>query len=462
LTISSVINDESLQIEKYLYWKDKSFVSDKSFDLWSKIVDNKGPRIHSVRNYRSDINKKCEVIQVDPNSFFYDVRKIMLMNLYSYIERVEGPVGKIKIKIGADSTNIGRVTKLTNITFTILNDHEHCMSASGNFTLGIVIGKDDHENLRNSFIHLMKILKELHSFTFKNEKYEIKYYFGGDWVVTANLLGIKGAISKFPCLWCTKNKADFGKPDIKSTRRTMQFQKQCLNDKKDKEKFCYENLSLLEDIENMDCVVDTLHMFLRITDILFDEFLRLLGSADIYNQDKFEKLKSNLNGQITNERFPRLEAFITFLKTNCGIKVSLNKGDIVGKLRGPEKKRIFQKVEELGLVDIFKIGNLKVADIVKIEKLWKDFFSIYKEVTTLEEVNPESIRIKTSEWLHLFKTIYAKERITPYIHVFVEHLWEFVQRHKVVHIFNTEGLYFESFFHFLFNSFTFNYYYLSL
>ena len=75
----------------------------------------------------------------------------------------------------------------------------------------------------------MNILKDLHNFSYKEKSYEIKYFFGGDWVVTANLLGLKCANSKSPCLYCTKRKKEFGKLDAKFQRRDLKFQKECLS-----------------------------------------------------------------------------------------------------------------------------------------------------------------------------------------------------------------------------------------
>jgi hypothetical protein len=71
--------------------------------------------------------------------------------------------------------------------------------------------------------------------------------------------------------------------------------------------------------------------------------------------------------------------------------------------------------------------------------LWRNFYSIYTQITSLGEISCTSIKDQTSEWFYILKKVFAPERYTPYVHAFVEHVWEFIRDHKNIHLFNQEG-----------------------
>jgi hypothetical protein len=43
---------------------------------------------------------------------------------------------KIQLKLGGDGTNLGRVKKLLNFNFTVLNEGNRCKTAAGNYSIG--------------------------------------------------------------------------------------------------------------------------------------------------------------------------------------------------------------------------------------------------------------------------------------------------------------------------------------
>lgn len=183
---------------------------------------------------------------------------------------------------------------------------------------------------------------------------------------------------------------------------------------------------------------------MRIGDYLLEELLDTLSDEDIYEPVFFEKLKSQINGEVQiidkkDKYFYRLNIFIKFLIKTCNIKVSFCREKIISSLRGPDKWKLFQKIEELGLAFMFKNENIKVKNIEKIENLWRFFFEIYKEITA-GDADYVSVKNKTAAWFSLFKGLYVQQRITPYIHAFVDHVWEFVKIHKNIHLFNEHGI----------------------
>ena len=88
-------------------------------------------------------------------------------------------------------------------------------------------------------------------------------------------------------------------------------------------------------------------------------------------------------------------------------------------------------------------GEDKLNKIEKIDKIWKDFFNIFvsvKDEAYPEQTRVESIKKDCFDWLLLFDSVYSSHRITPYIHVFGEHLWEMVKLHGNINLFTMEGL----------------------
>ncbi len=65
------------------------------------------------------------------------------------------------------------------------------MSAKGNITLGIVVG-NYYQNLESALNNIIKTIKETKQIIYKNVNHSILYFWGGDWMVTASCLGIKG------------------------------------------------------------------------------------------------------------------------------------------------------------------------------------------------------------------------------------------------------------------------------
>jgi hypothetical protein len=89
-----------------------------------------------------------------------------------------------------------------------------------------------------------------------------------------------------------------------------------------------------------------------------------------------------------NKNYMRLLTFLNFIQNECGVKLQLTKGN----LRGPQKKKFLKKVHEIGLLQFFK----NVKQIKEIDELWRNFYSIYTQITSLGEISYTSIKDQTS------------------------------------------------------------------
>jgi hypothetical protein len=78
-----------------------------------------------------------------------------------------------------------------------------------------------------------------------------------------------------------------------------------------------------------------------------------------------------------------------------------------------------------------------------INHLWRDFHQLYKDMKT-PETHPTQFSNRAKQWLDLFLTpsqgepntttfkmgLYRPKDVTPYIHVLIHHLPEFMERHQ--------------------------------
>jgi hypothetical protein len=77
-----------------------------------------------------------------------------------------------------------------------------------------------------------------------------------------------------------------------------------------------------------------------------------------------------------------------------------------------------------------------------INRLWRDFYQLYKNMKS-KETNPIQFANQARQWLDLFLTplqgkpntvtfkmgLYRPKDVTPYMHVLIHHLPEFMERH---------------------------------
>ena len=108
-------------------------------------------------------------------------------------------------------------------------------------------------------------------------------------------------------------------------------------------------------------------------------------------------------------------------------------------LNGDEKIRLFA-----GVV-MKKLANLvpQLTNKDAIDKLWDQFFSIImclKNDSYPRETLVSLIKIATTEWIVLYRTIYQSDTITPYMHTFCVHLHEVLALHGPIHLFTMQGM----------------------
>ncbi len=246
----------------------------------------------------------------------------------------------------------------------------------------------------------------------------------------ATVCGIGAAISKYPCIWCECPKAslydaskEWSLTDIRKGARTVESMTNLAKRRGNVEanKSCkHEPLWPTIPIENV--VIDTLHLFLRITDNLQNLLI-----LELRQQDHTEKkiTFTDLNMQ----KMKYMESFQTFVNDQCKINFQWFIDKETKKLKwrdftGPEKLTLFSKINIPSL-----LPNFEQSD--SIQKIWDSFMKIYKTLLmqTMNDIQLEVLKQDIKNWMGLFLEIYQTKHATPYMHALLQHVPEFIELH---------------------------------
>ena len=198
----------------------------------------------------------------------------------------------------------------------------------------------------------------------------------------------------------------------------------------------------LTDIPNDCFVVDILHKFLRVSDLLVDLLLDDLFRIDqFYVTTKFDARK-HTNVNVLSE----------FLHDNCKRK-RFEEGSDSKEIRvqmksmmGPQKNIFFNQItsSKTNIKALFK----SLAKRIEITILWSLYWFIHKILRAQRRMHfnfvidysSEFIKIKCTELLDSFLSIYLKEKVTPYLHVTCHHLHECHKKYGNMSYWSNEGL----------------------
>ena len=103
---------------------------------------------------------------------------------------------------------------------------------------------------------------------------------------------------------------------------------------------------------------------------------------------------------------------------------------------GPEKIRIFEKLDVMQwLSDMPNVGTIQI--------IWMKFYDIYKIINSSNPVatcSMQELQCKLKTYMSLFTSIYQTKNVTPYIHVLITHIPEFLDMYRAIVAFSQQGL----------------------
>lgn len=109
---------------------------------------------------------------------------------------------------------------------------------------------------------------------------------------------------------------------------------------------------------------------------------------------------------------------------------------------GRDKKRILERLPE-------KLPNLLHAETAStVQKLWVDFKKLYSFLTS---AHPDTTKLEeyfqdAKKWIDTFvslshsRHLYKRSNITPYMHIMVYHVPEFIEKYKSLKMFSGQSL----------------------
>jgi hypothetical protein len=295
---------------------------------------------------------------------------------------------------------------------------------------------ENYEQIKNSLEKILTKIKEITEINVNGKFYNIKFFLGGDLKFLSIVLGIKAANSHHCCPWChfdKSKKCDLNKKwDIS---RTHEIAERMLAG----QQLGYQKKALFDFITFENCVIDILHLLLRVTDQLFISFLAKINTLD-GNQDSPDFKKR-----------PNLSKLNDLLKNQCKISkpFRIKKKTDDGK-PASIKIRSLNGNERLKILNFFVGGDNMFQDHFEFDLnteqvVWEEFLRMFNEITNYSKINKpteESIKIlrkDLKQWCSLYLTL-KDGNITPYVHAFVNHVPEFLEQFDDVNIFNLQGL----------------------
>ena len=247
--------------------------------------------------------------------------------------------------------------------------------------------------------------------------WNFELFFSSDWKFLAICLGFNAANSNHFCPWCkiTKNQRGDGQIEwiISKSMTTLNENPRAYPS--------HQLPPLFNMIPLENYIPDKLHIMLRITDRLWELVLQEIKNEGLFN---------DITRNIIIKEMGNLKIRFEFWKIRDTDNWSYT------SLMGNDKLCVLQNF------DLTKLFDPERAALIK--SLWDGFAELYNllgEKTT----DPHYFRLKAKEWYELFlkKTIldpetniileqglYRSSDLTPYIHVLVSHIWEFMSRHQ--------------------------------
>ncbi|RHZ53505.1 hypothetical protein Glove_441g3 [Diversispora epigaea] len=325
----------------------------------------------------------------------------------------------IHLRISGDGRNVGRKIKHVMITVMILNHENYHHNPDYHYTIALYPGSEKYDTVKfilDPFIEELRSLKE-DGLEIAGILWKFILYFSSDWKFLAICLGLNSANSKYFCPWCLCSKNQIG-----DLSKDWHIEKNI-----DEISINYNTINghIFPPIFNMipidNIIFDELHVFLRITDRLWELILSEIKEHGLFN---------NMTRKVILDEMKRLKVSFQFWKNKDSHNWEYT------SLVGEDKKKV---LEHFNLELLFRPSRATL-----IRKLWDEFNLLYCALKN-KKTNPLEFKNQAKDWLTLFLTpssgnpndfknftkgLYLPNQITPYMHALVFHGWEFIKKHK--------------------------------
>ncbi len=358
------------------------------------------------------------------------------MSLKGEIARyIQGnPEVTLKFKFAGDGAQISRIRNY--VIFSIVPITDSCdQSSRSHIALAIMQGKEDYDTMLSCCRPVLQELKDVLSngITIEGTHYQPHMHLGGDMKFLQTILGINVSSSSayYSCIYCCVHKDDRADMsfdlDYYSTGKLRRDYKKPFKAGLGHK---YETLIIIDLDDIVPC---TLHLLLRVTDVLEMALIQEMKQRDI--KARIEK---------EPQRF--LTGLVDMINS-IGISYRVWEKSEKGKtseqktsLTGTAKLKLLQELPDKLMSSDLLHENTKQ----QICQLWKDFLKLYSIINHGPLPDPQELFKQCKKWILDYQTIGKKrlgyETVTPYMHILVYHIPHFTSLHGTLAKFSGQGV----------------------
>ena len=285
-------------------------------------------------------------------------------------------------------------------------------------------------------------VKRLTTIDIDGTSYKIVYYLGGDWKFLAMCTGIDSATSDHACIWCKCPKDDCSNVDVQwsitdTSLGTCTIEENVGLSQRRRKQFNVSRRLLFPTIPLSHVVIDNLHMFLRVSDVLLNQLLDRLKA-----EDAIDKARKFSNWDISKHKYLKAyEDFVASLYIS-NYQFYLGKNSHVLKVRsltGPEKLKLANDINLQSL-----LPGVAAEECAQIQDLWDDLLGLNtlfsKQPQDISEDDISRYEARSKHWVEKLVNVYHRRYVTPYIHAMAAHVGQFMRLHGSILPFTQQGM----------------------
>ena len=439
-----------------LFLKDAYHLTDSAFNAVHQFIKSKKKfySLSEIERLRKKTNAKFPILFTKTSAyvrFEYAVRTAIFV-ARKYEPKLE-QLDALNIRFNMDGTLIGN-KHIVAISINCIEGGYACQSSTNLVPLGLFeVQKENTELLRKAlpaeFIADIKSVKQI---SLGSKIVDIRIRLGGDLMNAVYVFGLAGFSSNYPCIFCTQHRDKLhvtedtaydetrteGKGANKKTTVIHVGPMSCRDVTKDARSLAQQNACLAVKANDLgykceplfgdlfdyqDYCVDTLHLKLRIFDVILKDILAYASRTEKYGQDHLNIIEKKIKA--LNEHCEKTvgKRFFFQIDSDNNNKTIASHGKLSGLL------------QDNFFIDSFPYEALLDSEKAKLVRIVVNKF---KEI--LREIKHTSIKRNgvlkrlSLEFVKAFRASNLRPTVTPYIHIVGNHLFEF-------HEFNNLGDY---------------------
>lgn len=461
LIIENQFSNKFVEKRDLLHLKDTYNLTDAALKAIFQYVETRREifSLTEIERIRKEINNRYPILSTKTSArvkFGYAVRMAIFV-ARKYCANLE-QFDTLHIRFNMDGTLIGN-KHIVAISINCIEGGQQCQAAKNLVPLGLFeVQKENTEILRSSlspeFINDIKSVKRI---SIKKKEIDLRLQLGGDLMNAVYVFGLSGFSSNYPCIFCTQHKDDLyvteetaydktitigkGKNkktesvridatsyrDIAKRARSLSEQRLCLAS--GKTELGYKCEPLFGDLfDYQDYCIDTLHMKLRVFDVILKDILSHASRTGKYGAEHVTLIEKKI--EALNAHCLKTVGKRFFFQIECDEKNKTITSH--GKLSG--------HLQDLFFVDSFPYEKILDDDIAKSTRcVVNKFKAIMSELKNNRIDRRHTLKKLCLDFVKQFRQSGLRTTVTPYIHTIGNHLFEF-DEFKNLSDFNMQGV----------------------